>query len=186
MPIPAFDGILNVLPPHAGNVTQPGDLSPYHCTLTELCDRFATTPARKTILDGFLNFRGELRSLGIQGFQWLDGSFLEDIETQEGRYPKDIDVVTFVAQPTSLADIQAAFGPRPELLHRPSVKNSFSVDHFQIPLCSSPERVVDSTRYWYGLFSHRRDRVWKGMLRVELMDKAEDDQARQVLESKHD
>ena len=184
MPIPVFDGILNVLPPHLGDPTVPGDLSPYPCTAAELCDRFATSPERKTILDGFLRLREELFCLGIQGFQWLDGSFLEDIETQECRDPEDIDVVTFVAQPGDLTSLQSALTPRPQLWDRDMAKATFRVDHFVIPLCSAPEAVVENTRYWYGLFSHRRDCTWKGMLRVELKAKADDDSARLVLRSK--
>jgi len=69
MPIPAFDGILNVLPPHLGSPTNPADLSPYACTALELCNRFATTPARKQILEGFLDLRAVLFGLGIHGFQ---------------------------------------------------------------------------------------------------------------------
>jgi hypothetical protein len=96
MPIPPFDSIKNVLPPHLGNPTQRSHLSPYPCTVTELCNRFATSPKRKRILNGFIELRAILFSLGIQGFQWLSGSFLENIEVLERRDPGDIDVVTFV------------------------------------------------------------------------------------------
>lgn len=54
MPIPALDPISNVLPPRlelGGTVLA---VSPYRCTMLELCDRFATTPMRVRILDGFL------------------------------------------------------------------------------------------------------------------------------------
>jgi hypothetical protein len=55
-----------------------------------------TTPARLTILDGFLQFRQRLRAAGLAvGFQWLNGSFLQDVERFEGRDPGDLDVVTF-------------------------------------------------------------------------------------------
>ncbi|MHB1424191.1 MAG: hypothetical protein ACYC3I_13530 [Gemmataceae bacterium] len=37
---------------------------------------------------------------------------------------------------------------------------------------------------WYGLFSHRRDRVWKGMLSVELADLSDETAVRLVLESR--
>lgn len=183
MPIPAFDGILNVLPPHLGNPTQPHELSPYPCTTTELCQRFATSAARKSILEGLLNLRAELFLLGIQGFQWLDGSFLEEIETQEGRDPRDIDAVTFIIAPRTIRDIQSAFATRQQLLDLAWVKSNYLVDHYLLPLCSDPEVIVDNTRYWYGLFSHRRDpeRTWKGMLRVELATAADDDPAWQVL-----
>jgi hypothetical protein len=184
MPIPAFDRILNILPPHLGNPALPGHLSPYPCTSAELCSQFAFSPARKAILDGFLRLRKELHTLGIQGFQWLDGSFLEDIEAQEHRDPMDIDVVTFVAQPGDPVSLHSLLALRPDLLDRTMAKSSYQVDHFLLPLGSKAEAVVEQTRYWYGLFSHRRDRVWKGMLRIDLKTQADDDPAWQVLGSK--
>lgn len=184
MPIPPFDSILNILPPHLGDPREFADLSPYRCTVTEVCNRFATSPARKEILDGFLSFRAELLSIGIQGFQWLDGSFLEDIEAQEGRDPVDIDVVTFIAVPDNQADAVAAFAINPTLGNRAFVKSAFHVDSLRVPLYADPEVLVEYSRCWYALFAHRRDGTWKGMLRVELMDKSDDDQARNVLWSK--
>ena len=93
-PIPPFDHNL-VLPPNLGNPTNPAHLSPYPCTTLDLCERLATTPHRRGILGQFLDFRERLTTEGlINGFQWLDGSFLEDIEVRESRPPKDLDVVT--------------------------------------------------------------------------------------------
>lgn len=31
----------------------------------------------------------------VKGFQWLDSSFLENIEAAESRPPRDLDVLTF-------------------------------------------------------------------------------------------
>lgn len=186
MPIPAFDGILNVLPPHLGDPRRREELSPFPCTVAELCDRFATTAKRKQILEGFLHLRAELFDLGIQGFQWLGGSFLEDIEAQERRDPNDIDAVTFVSDPAAPAELEAKLRTKPELLNRAHVKMAYFVDHFWVPLASSVVDVVDVTRYWYGLFSHRRDRVWKGMLVVDLIDKSDDDTARAALGVSHE
>lgn len=95
MPIPAFDGILNVLPPHLGTNGKVEHLSPYECIMQEVCERFATSSQRIGILRGFVALRQELWSLNLRGFQWMDGSFVEDIEVQENRSPGDIDVVTF-------------------------------------------------------------------------------------------
>lgn len=69
MPIPSFDAVRNILPPHRGDPRQLADLSPYSCTVVELCERFATTVKRKQILGGLLNLRAELFALGIRGFQ---------------------------------------------------------------------------------------------------------------------
>jgi hypothetical protein len=149
MPIPAFDGILNVLPPHLGVGGAISTLSPYACTTLELCQRFATTAARKQILQGFLDLRAALAALGVQGFQWLDGSFVEDIEAQEGRDPKDMDVVTFVANPAAPAALVAAvMAGNPNLWNRPHVKATYHIDHFSLPLGSHPVQIVEHTRYW--------------------------------------
>lgn len=184
MPIPAFDGILNILPPHLGDPRLLTDLSPFPCTVVELCDRFASTAKRKQILAGLLNLRAELFTLGIQGFQWLDGSFLENIEAQEGRDPKDLDAITFVTVPAAPADLSARLATKPNLLDHAHVKGTYSVDHYWVSIGSDPAFLVDQARYWYGLFSHRRDGVWKGMPVVDLIDKSEDDAARAALGNK--
>lgn len=181
MSIPAFDGILNVLPPHLGDPREPADHSPYPCTIQELCDRFAISGRRIEILTGFLKLREKLFDLGLRGFQWLDGSFLEDIEAHASRDPADIDVVTFVADPSRLKDLSVLTNANQWLLDRAQVKAEYHVDHFLVPLASAPRRLVDQSRYWYGLFSHRRDGVWKGMLSVELTDPSEDAAAQSLL-----
>ena len=147
MPIPPFDGILNVLPPHLGDPALLGSLSPYSCTTEELCRLFASNPVRRAILEGFLRLRAELLGLGIQGFQWLDGSFVEDIAIREGREPNDIDVLTFVTDPSNMVDITTLFTSRPELFNHATTKSTFRVDHFVLPLCSNPLVIVDNTRY---------------------------------------
>lgn len=183
MPIPSFDAVLNILPPHLGNPTRSSDLSPYPCTVAELCRHFATTVKRKQILEGFFNFRAELFAAKIRGFQWLGGSFMENIEMREGRDPNDLDAITFVADPATPEELTAKLGSNPELLDHARLKGVFFVDHYWVSLGSSPVYLIDLARYWYGVFSHRRDRVWKGMLAVHLIDKSEDDAARMFLGS---
>jgi len=119
------------------------------------------------------------------GAAWrLNGSFLEDIEAQEGRAPGDTDVVTFVSYPASSVDLAAMLAPKKELLRRAHVKSTYHVDHIVIPLGAPPSVLVDQGRYWYVLFSHRRDRLWKGTLVVKLVDQSDDDKARNVLGDK--
>ncbi|HEX9784266.1 MAG TPA: hypothetical protein VGA56_16255 [Opitutaceae bacterium] len=45
-----------------------------------------------------------------------------------------------------------------------------------------PILTVEWTRSWTGLFSHRRDGIWKGMLRIDLNTPAEDTKASALLE----
>ena len=177
MPIPPFDHNL-VLPPHLGDPTQPSDLSPYPCTTLELCLRFGTSPERRKILGQFLDFRQRLADEGLtNGFQWLDGSFLEDIEAQEGRPPRDLDVVTvywgydFSFQTQLVAKF-------PEFADPKLAKASFALDHYPLDASYHPETTVRWTAYWISLFSHNRLAVWKGMLRVELNTTADDSAAR--------
>ncbi|SFN00359.1 hypothetical protein SAMN05192568_11003 [Methylobacterium pseudosasicola] len=63
-------------------------------------------------------------------------------------------------------------------LNRAKVKFLFDVDSMLLDMNGSPEILVDSTRYYGSLFSHRRgDNVWKGMLAVRLEDLADDQAA---------
>ena len=74
--------------------------SPYDVSITDFILRFNTSKDRYTILNGFLRFRSALHSIGlVSGFQWLNGSFVEDIESIESRSPGDIDIVTFYELP---------------------------------------------------------------------------------------
>jgi len=180
MSIPAFD-TNNVLPPHTGDPRRLDQLSPYPCTTAELCQKFATSPERIAILGGFLRFRALLVQAGfVTGFQWLDGSFLEAIEAEENRPPKDLDLVTFYIPPNPAFNttVAAAF---PIFRSRSQIKTDFHLDHFLFDIAHHPVLTVEWTRYWTGLFSHRRDGVWKGMLRVDLNTPVEDTNARALL-----
>lgn len=92
-------GVLPPIRPGAGPTS--ADRAPYRVSLQQLVTRFAISPERAAILQGFLNYRAALHAAGIiVGFQWIGGSFVEDIETVEGRAPNDMDVVTLCAAPT--------------------------------------------------------------------------------------
>jgi hypothetical protein len=179
-PIPDFDHNL-VIPPHKGDPRIMSDVSPYPCTTVDLCRKLGTSPERKAILGGFLDFRDRLRSEGmIQGFQWLDGSFLENIEVMESRPPKDLDVVTFFWGYDFPFQVQlsAVF---PEFANPTLAKASFSLDHYPVDAGYSPAFTVESARYWSQLFSHNRLGVWKGMLKIELNTPTDDIAARSEL-----
>lgn len=184
MPVPDFDHN-GVIPPHIGNhATNPAFMSPFACTNAELCAKLGNTNERRQILLGFFQLRQALRQLGVaSGFQWLDGSFTEDAERVRGRAPRDIDVVTFFEP-----QISPLTPPDPGLIHvitnHNATKAQYHVDHIMVPLAPTPDRVrdarqlVENVRYWFGLFSHRRDDdVWKGMLLLELDTVVEDAQA---------
>jgi hypothetical protein len=170
-----------VLPPHRGNPAKISDVSPYPCTSLELCRRFATSPERKNILQKFINFRHELRVHGLlNGYQWIDGSFVEDVETRENRSPNDLDVLTiywgyYVAFQRNLREVFPAFADRDQ------AKANFQLDHFPVDAGYSPELTVEQIRYWLQLFTHNRDSVWKGMVKIDLNTPEEDTDARAFL-----
>ena len=174
MPLPPFDPN-GVLPPTTGNPAVAGNMSPYRCASLEFGQRFGTTLRRRSILLGWLGLRSVLRQAGFQSaFQWIDGSFVEDIETTERRPPNDVDAVTFYWPPDPGFNNRVVTG-HPELQSPAQLKTQFMTDHYLVDLSFHPVQVVDVTAYWYGLFSHRRDRVWKGLLRIELGSQIDDD-----------
>ncbi len=167
IPIPNFDYNL-VMPPHLGNPTAPGDVSPYKCTSVELCEKFAVSAKRIEILRGFLSFRKKLNDFSLlQGFQWLDGSFLEDVETRESRSPNDLDVVTIYWSYDLIFqnNLVTSF---PEFVNFQLSKQNYKVDHYPFDAGFSPIATVEQSRYWVQLFSHNRDMIWKGMLQIAL------------------
>lgn len=164
-PIPAWTAT-GVLPPlDTSNPTSPVR-APYPVSLHDLVVRFGTSPARRMILDGYLRHRAALHALGYRaGFQWLDGSFMEDVETLEGRPPRDMDVVTFMHEPVTvelLPDDEDA-------LDHGRAKERFHVDSYLVELDALPPRqLAQWSAYWYSLWAHRRSMAWKGFLQVEL------------------
>lgn len=165
-----------VLPPINPAAPTSVDRSPYEVSLTDLILHFNTSPERQSILIGLLDLRKELHALGIlQGFQWLDGSFMEHIETIENRAPKDIDVVTFFYMPQGETQGSLLAKNRPLFVPQ-EAKGRFHVDAHYVQLDGGvPEALVTSTSYWYSVWSHRRNGDWKGYLRVDLSPN--DDQA---------
>lgn len=179
--VPAW-GNAGVLPPIRPNASGGSlDRSPYTVDLVTVVDRFATTPERMAILDGLLRFRTELHRIGItSGFQWLDGSFLEQIETLEGRAPKDIDVVTFLDLPTG--QDQRSLGQHHGSLFDPAhTKTTYRVDaYFAVLGQPTDQWQIRNVTYWYSMWSHRRDGLWKGFVQVDL-DPTQDSPARALL-----
>jgi hypothetical protein len=179
-PIPSFDHNF-VLPPHLGNPVNMRELSPYSCTTIDLCQRFGTTLERRTLLGKFLDFRERLRAEGLtNGYQWLDGSFLENVESRENRAPKDIDVVT-VYWGYDMPFQQRLMANFPDVANPALSKANYSVDHYPFDAGFHPSATLEWTRYWILLFSHNRMGVWKGMLKIDLNTPADDTAARQEL-----
>lgn len=173
---------LGVLPPvHPTEVGSGSNRSPYSTTFQELVDRFSTSAERIDILKGFLRYRTALYEVGIvRGFQWLGGSFVENIESLEERSPRDMDVITFFYIPED-TDQRSLAARSPDLFASRNTKHAYQVDAYSITLGEPmTERHVKMIAYWYSMWSHRRDGTWKGFVQVDL-DPEQDAAVRQSI-----
>ncbi len=175
MAIPKFT-LSGVLPPYLGNPVT-GDQSPYETKSFEVVQTFGSSKVRCEILEGWLDHRAELQKLGfVSGFQWLDGSFVED------KTPRDIDIVVFhenksAQRPTVINNNLNVFDPI-------SSKTTFKVDPYFVDYSIPGEPLIEQSSYWLNLFSHRRnDDLWKGMLKVQTNTPNDDLAARKMLAS---
>lgn len=171
MPIPDWTAT-GILPPIPEGVAgHSPDRSPYRVGLVEVAERFVFSPERAAIFRGFLGYREALRRLGlVNGFQWLNGSFMEHVEETEGRAPRDIDVVTFFELPVGV--VSQADLPLSEETGLMDAKRAYRVDAYLLELGQPMDAVrTRQVAYWNSMWSHRRDRVWKGYLEVDLEPK---------------
>ena len=176
----------HVLPPFLGDgPSAASDVSPYRSSMLEVTQRFAYLPGRRRLVEGLLNYRADLAALGfVRGFQWLDGSFAEDVEAHEQRVPNDIDIVTFAFSPAGLSSTQVTqlLQAHPTLFEPAKAKEKYGCDGYIVPLDKSPESLVKRATYYFSLFSHRRsDQVWKGLLQIPL--ESDDALARDLLQN---
>jgi len=169
-PIPEWNaqGVISPI-----DVTDPTSTfrSPYWVKLTDLPLRFSQSDERREILSGLLKYRSELHKLNIRaGFQWLDGSFMENIEILESRPPGDIDVVTFYRLPEGETQ-RTLLDKNPDLFDSQKAeerKARYHVDAYLVSLNSEGERLVSRSAYWYSVWAHRRSALWKGFLQIDL------------------
>lgn len=168
MPLPnwSHEGVLP-----ANDVDDPTSpyRSPYVVSLVDFVTRFAKTEDRRHIIRGFLEFRRALHEAGlVDGFQWIDGSFVEDVETFRNRPPNDVDVVTFARLPDGY-DERRMLHDYPRLFDGDRLADQFKVDSYFVFLDPDSLRyVVDQSVYWYSVWSHTRTGDWKGYLQVTL------------------
>lgn len=175
---------MGVLPPFLLGALphEMGAMAPYRTSFLDLAKKFSTSEERISILKGLIEYRNALRSIGIlSGFQWIDGSFVEDCERVRGRPPKDIDLITFSERPQAFSNIaqwRQFIYSRPDLFNPEDSKVKFFCDAYFVDLAINPIHIVSQTRYWFGLFSHQRDTfLWKGMLEIPITDNDEEVEA---------
>ena len=176
--IPDWDGD-GVIPPLDQSAPTSSNRSPYRASLVDVMERFGDSPVRRELLSGLLGFRAVLHGAGlVRGFQWIDGSFVENVEMARGRAPGDVDVVTFYYVPEghTRESLARAF---PGAFDKIAAKLDFGVDSYFVGLNQTDaEIVVSLSAYWYGLWSHTKARLrWKGFVEVDL-DPGEDESAR--------
>ena len=156
--------------------------SPYEASTLSIVARFGQTSTRRRLLMGLLDFRVEMHKAGlVRGFQWLDGSFAENVEVNKGREPGDIDLVTFFCIPDGYTQ-RSLLNKFPNLFNNTEVKTQHGVDAFFVSLNQvNPESIVRKSSYWHGLFSHRRDDFqWKGYVQIDLATDHDADARREL------
>lgn len=174
-----------VLPPFIPeqSPTDPASMAPYRATMSEFVCRYAHSPERITILKGLLKYRQRLKDIGVtEGFQWLDGSFVENVELNLSRPPNDIDVVTFATMPTkNPEDLRSLIQDNKDLFVSDVSKEKYYCDAYFVNLNAPSIHIVNSTKYWFGLFSHQRESyLWKGMIEIPIV--CDDNEALRILE----
>ena len=180
-PFPRWNATGIFPPVDRENPASPYNRSPYSVSLADLVRYLGTGAPRLRILRGFLEYRKALHTLGIvDGIQWVNGSFVEDVETRRGQIaPNDIDVVTFAYLPAGMT-LSRFLQEAPRLSNPIRTKNDYLVDGYIEPLPElAPDELLRVAAYWYGLWSHTRTDVpnasittprseWKGFLQVSL------------------
>ena len=176
MPIPSFD-TKGLIPPFIGSDPKTADRSPYVIDMLELVAGLGTTKERRSLLRNLIAYRGMMSSAGyVDGTQFLNGSFCEDVETYKNRPPGDIDVFSVVRMPVMYLTDPPRWSAsglsywENEIIDWVKNKQRFNLDTYGLILDTSPvDIVLRGIIYWYSLFSHRRDTLdWKGFVAVTL------------------
>lgn len=188
MPIPPFD-MRGLLPPFIGVDATTHERSPYLTNMSELVTVLGTTPLRRELLRNLISYRRILHEDGYtSGVQFLDGSFVENVESHSGRPPSDIDVFSILNAPSKYISNPSAWEMtgfhfwQSEIVNRNKNKERFSLDTYAVLYEElQPLGLIKNTIYWYGLFSHQRSTLaWKGFATL-MLDPAGDAAALAVL-----
>jgi len=164
-----------VLPPFISGAlpSDAGAMAPYKSSLLEVIAKFAITTDRIKILRGLIEYRELLKAHGItHGVQWIDGSFVEQVEVNLNRAPNDIDVVTYCYRPQAHfedAKWREFMSLNTHIIDTSTLKSKYYCDAYLVDLQTHPMFLMQQTQYWFGLFSHQRESyLWKGMVEITL------------------
>lgn len=158
--------------------------SPYQMTSIEFVNRFGNTRARKEILKKWLRYRIAISDKIQYGFEWVNGSFVENVEQTRPGPPNDIDVVDFVVLKE----------PLPAEEHQ-WMKKCYGVDAFMVHLLSKEaitalssqdlfdwyNTIIQDIAQWNLQWGHTRKDVSKGFVKI-VFNQDEDRQALNSLE----
>ncbi len=182
--IPAWNEI-GLLPPFTTGPASAFRSSPYQVSLVNMVRHFGGTVIRRELLTGLLDFRAGLHEVGLaDGFQWVDGSFVEDSLQRDGREPRDLDIVTFY-RPSKHQDEETLVSRSRSLFDRLANMHRFQTDAHFVGLQSGDSYYLSQRiAYWHRLWSHTREGETKGYLQIDLSN-GEDGVARAALQHGH-
>jgi|26BtaG_2_1085354.scaffolds.fasta_scaffold01442_5 hypothetical protein len=147
------------------------DRSPYHTNILEFAKKFAFSVERVEILLGLLEYRKTLYLLDINtGFQWVNGSFVENVESIRQRPPNDVDVVTFSNLCNTIPNYSDFVTENLSIFDSSKAKQKYKVDAYWVDMDTGfNEYSVERCTYWYSMWSHQRDtNIWKGFYVIPL------------------
>ncbi len=179
MPIPALndDGLL----PTFHRDPKISDRSPFQATMREIVEAFGYTDHRRNLLRSLLEYRSTLAEHGFtSGLQFINGSFVQNVEDLENRYPRDIDLFSVLSVPKKYMDDRelwqregltiwknVVLGPRAGLHIYAELNLSVNFRHFL---------------YWHDVFSQQRDTFNPKGYIVSYLDSVADRDAQDALE----
>jgi hypothetical protein len=97
---------------------------------------------------------------------------------------RDVDLITFFRRPALHFHDYAwenFVKKHLNLFLRERTHETYGCDSIFVDLSGPSDYLVGQTRYWFGLFSHKRSGVWKGMLHMPLGQSVDDNDAMQLL-----
>ncbi|MEI6574027.1 MAG: hypothetical protein WCO61_10870 [Alphaproteobacteria bacterium] len=174
--IPPFNG-QGIIPPFLGTDATNADRSPYFTNMKTLFEQLGTSPIRRQLLRGLIEYRKILANDGyVNGVQFIDGSFVENVESHSKRPPSDIDIFSILNIPQKYYGNIALWDShgRPffvsEVADRNKNKIRFKVDTYAILYEEqSPFDLIKQIIYWYSVFSHQKATfAWKGFVAIML------------------
>jgi hypothetical protein len=152
--------------------------SPYLYSIQELAQDFINgypgfdEVKRSKLIGGLLEYRRLLYSYGIiNGFQWIDGSFVTNKELILNEAPNDIDVFSLLELPEGETQLSLA-EKYPYLSDHIKIKKDLSLDtyvYFVDPNNVDYEKIISNALYFHGIWTQYRHKpLHKGYIRVNL------------------